>query len=256
MFIYDFDGVLIDSLSEVIVTAYNTVSGKLSTRLQDLPQGYERLFRKYRYHLQPAADFPVYAEWCLKKCSADNQAVLTSAEYGAVLAAAEEPPEERRRRFFSTRRRFLETNREAWLDLNQPYRPLWDVLVERGGAGPVILTNKNKTAVLELSHHFGLRVVPDNVYAAEAGATKIENLEAIRQRFQQPKYYFIDDSLLNLRELENHGSRFEDVTFLLANWGYTGPEDEENASNDGFRSFTQDEFLAFMKDFRVMTENL
>lgn len=256
MFIYDFDGVLIDSLSEVIVTAYNTVSGKLCTRLQDLPQGYERLFRKYRHHLQPAADFPVYANWCLRKCSADHPVVLTSAGYGAVLAAAEEPPEERRHRFFSTRRRFLETNRKAWLDLHQPYRPLWDVLVERGPSDLVILTNKNKTAVLELCQHFGIAVGPESVYSAEGGATKIENLEAIRRRFQQPGYYFIDDSLLNLKELENHGSGFNDVTFLLANWGYTGPEDEENASKDGFRSFTQDEFFAFMKDFRVMTENL
>ena len=243
MFIFDFDGVLVDSLSEVLVTAYNAVTGERHTNLDELPPNYERLFRHHRYRVQPAADFPVFAQWCIRNCGRDSPCDLTSAQFKKLVASAVDPPSLRRDRFFATRRKFLDSNRRAWLDLNQPYRPLWDVLVRRGADRLVILTNKNRLAVLELCHHFGMPVDSDKVYAAEGGATKIENLKAIQRRFRQPRYYFIDDSVLNLLELCDQGSIFAEVTFLMASWGYVGPGDEERARRVGISTFSQEEFI-------------
>ena len=249
MFIFDFDGVLVDSLSEVLVTAYNTVTGELHTSLDELPPNYERLFRRHRFRVQPAADFPVFAQWCIQNCAADSPDELTSAEFNKRVDSAAEPPSLRRDRFFATRRKFLDANRRAWLDLNQPYRPLWDVLARRGADRLVILTNKNRLAVLDLCHHFGLPVGSDNVYAADGGATKIENLEAILRRFGQRRFHFIDDSVLNLLELRDQGSIFAEVTFLMASWGYVGPEDEERARRVGISTFSQDEFIIHLQTF-------
>ena len=43
MLIFDFDGVLIDSLDEVTVSAYNAVANELITALEKLPQELENL---------------------------------------------------------------------------------------------------------------------------------------------------------------------------------------------------------------------
>lgn len=53
MLIFDFDGVLIDSLDEVILTVYNTATGQQVTRLTDLAQPLVELFRRNRFHVQP-----------------------------------------------------------------------------------------------------------------------------------------------------------------------------------------------------------
>lgn len=243
MLIFDFDGVLADSLSEVLMTAYNTVTGELHTSLEELPPDYERLFRRHRYRVQPAADFPVFAQWCIQNCSGRPQGKLTSAEFKNLIDSAIDPPSMRRGRFFSTRKKFLAADRKAWLELNRPYYPLWDVLVRRGPECLVILTNKNRAAVLELCHHFGLAVASKNIYAADGGATKTENLAAILRRFKQPETYFLDDSILNLLELRAQGSIFSKVNFLLANWGYVGPEDEARAHKEGIASYSQEEFI-------------
>jgi hypothetical protein len=45
MLILDFDGVLINSLDEVALTAYNATTGKLVTSLADLPTALVGLFQ-------------------------------------------------------------------------------------------------------------------------------------------------------------------------------------------------------------------
>ena len=247
MMIFDFDGVTVDSLTEVMMTSYNSASGNLATHPGQLPRGFERLFRRNRYHVQPAADFSVFADWCARECARDPDRHLTPDEYREILASATESPADRRDHFFATRRSFFEKHRAAWFDLNAPYRPLWDVLIERGPEAMVVLTNKNKPAVLELCHHFGLKVLEANIYSAEAGATKMENLDAIRERFTRPRYYFIDDSLSNLRDLQGYLNGSTDVELCFADWGYVGPRDRRGATDSGFPSFSQEEFIDFLE---------
>ena len=53
MLIFDFDGVLLDSIREIVVTAYNMARGTLVTRLDQLPQNALELFLRNRFHVQP-----------------------------------------------------------------------------------------------------------------------------------------------------------------------------------------------------------
>jgi hypothetical protein len=65
MLILDFDGVLINSLDEVALTAYNATTGKLVTSLADLPTALVGLFQRNRYHVQSIGDGILLMEWCL-----------------------------------------------------------------------------------------------------------------------------------------------------------------------------------------------
>ena len=79
MLIFDYDGVLLDSVREVAVTAYNMVQGTIATRLDQLPQNALELFLRNRFHVQPIGDAPVLMKWCLEVGESDPQKLLSPA---------------------------------------------------------------------------------------------------------------------------------------------------------------------------------
>ena len=65
----------------------------------------------------------------------------------------------------------------------------------------------------------------------------------IMQRFKKPAYAFIDDSVKNLREIDEHFNKEEKIISLIfATWGYTGPDDARMARGYGYQVVTIDEF--------------
>jgi hypothetical protein len=79
MLIFDFDGVLLDSVREVAVTAYNMLHGTIITRLNQLPQNALNLFLRNRFHVQPIGDAPVLMKWCLETGASAPDKLLTPA---------------------------------------------------------------------------------------------------------------------------------------------------------------------------------
>ena len=68
------------------------------------------------------------------------------------------------------------------------------------------------------------------------------------QRFRQPAYAFIDDSVKNLREIDEHFNREEkSISLIFATWGYTGPDDARIAQDFGYQVVTIDEFAEKLK---------
>jgi hypothetical protein len=67
----------------------------------------------------------------------------------------------------------------------------------------------------------------------------------IMQRFKKPAYTFIDDSVKNLRELDEHFNiKEKTISLIFATWGYTGPDDARTAKDFGYQVVTIDEFAA------------
>jgi FMN phosphatase YigB (HAD superfamily) len=243
MLIFDFDGVLLDSVREVAVTAYNMLHGTIITRLNQLPQNALNLFLRNRFHVQPIGDAPVLMKWCLETGASAPDKLLTPAEYDEILRPVEEPVAARSTRFFETRNRFKTMDINAWLALNAPVQPLWGIMIDSPTDNLVLLTNKNREATIAVSNHFGLKISDKNVYSGDNGTTKIENMTQIMQRFSEPSYAFIDDSVKNLREIDEHFNKKEKIISLIfATWGYTGPDDAPSARDFGYQVATIDEF--------------
>jgi FMN phosphatase YigB (HAD superfamily) len=243
MLIFDFDGVLLDSLDEVAVTAFNVVSATPARSLEDLPSGYLELFRKNRYLVQPAADFPPFATWCINNCSNPNT-VLAPAEYLSLLKQDTTPWKERQRSFFSARKEFVQDEPKIWISLNKPIQPIWNELKSSADA-VIILTNKNQEAVLDVTKQYGLELDAQNVYAADTGS-KLTNFRAIQERFGKNKHRFIDDSVKNLIDLRAKIDSSE-LDLLFADWGYCGPKDAQTAAEHGFSVYSQE---LTIKDFK------
>ena len=244
MLIFDFDGVLMDSVREIAVTAYNMLKGTIVTRLNQLPPNALELFLRNRFHVQPIGDAPVLMQWCLEIGDCEPDKLLSPQEYEDIIKKVDEPVAARTTRFFETRNRFKSSNPEAWIALNAPIQPLWHLMIENFVEDLLLLTNKNREATISLSHHFGLLISEDNVYSGDHGITKIENMTRIIQRFKRSKYTFIDDSVKNLREIDEHFNRKERIVSLIfAEWGYTGPDDSDLAKNLGYQALAIEEFI-------------
>ena len=247
MLIFDFDGVLLDSVREVAVTAYNTLNSEIITRLSQLPPIAPNLFLRNRFHVQPIGDAPVLMRWCLEIAESEPDKLLTPREYSDIIQRLDEPIVARTSNFFEARNRFITKDMEAWIALNAPVQPLWRIMIENPIENLVLLTNKNREATITLSHHFGLQISDSNVYSGDNGTTKIENMTRIMQRYEKPAYAFIDDSVKNLRELDEHFNREKKtISLIFATWGYTGPGDARMASDFGYQVATIDKFAKSM----------
>ena len=70
--------------------------------------------------------------------------------------------------------------------------------------------------------------------------TKIENMLRIQERFGRKQFFFIDDSVKNLQELDLYFNTEKKVlTLLLATWGYTGAQDARMAQGYGYEVIQQ-----------------
>jgi FMN phosphatase YigB (HAD superfamily) len=248
MLIFDYDGVLMDSVREIAVTAYNMLKGTIVTRLDQLPQNALELFLRNRFHVQPIGDAPVLMKWCLEIGESHPDKLMSSEEYDEIIKQVDEPVAKRTTRFFETRNLFKTKNLKAWTELNAPVQPLWQIMIEKPTANLVLLTNKNREATISLSNHFGLKISDENIYSGDDGTTKIENMTEIMQRFRKPAYTFIDDSVKNLREIDEHFNKEEKtISLIFASWGYIGPDDARTARGFGYQVVTLDEFADSMR---------
>ena len=248
MLIFDFDGVLIDSLDEVVLTVYNTATDQQLISLADLPQALIRLFRRNRFHVQPIGDGILLMNWCLKNYRGESDRILQPAEYQAIIGEATAPVAGRSAQVYQTRQQFIERDATGWTALHRPFQPLWNALVEcQNQPGFAIVTNKNRAATERLCRHFGLNIPFDQIYSGDNGASKVENMQSIQQRYQTGTYYFLDDSLKNLQELDQNLNRQNKMIMpLFAAWGYIGPEDEKLARTSGYDVLTQSGAIALL----------
>jgi phosphoglycolate phosphatase-like HAD superfamily hydrolase len=247
MLIFDFDGVLINSLDEIVLTAYNAATDSLMTALTEVPPDLVQLLKNNRFHVQAIGDAIALMHWCLIEWQKDPQQILTREEYQAVTRNSELALTDRTNLIYAARKRFIDKDIKRWLALHQTYQPLWDELGRLKNYPFVILTNKNHDATLRLCRHFGLAIDAEDIYSGDNGVTKIENMLLIQKRFGRQQFMFIDDSVKNLQELDRNFNRDKKVVALaLATWGYIGAGDTKTAPESGYPALQQTDVVQFL----------
>lgn len=235
----DFDGVLIDSVDECVVTAYNQYTGSLCRSLSDLPAAYVPLMRRNRSRARKAGEFKRLAGWCLEQVRLGNHEAQLSEEQFRELYDGSESFPELGKEFFSFRQRLVALNMESWCELNPPMQPIWEWLVSHPAARFTILTYKNLAAVEAICRHYGLELRKEDVFASDDGTTKAENLERIIKKHGESKqYHFIDDSIDNLIEIREIEHR-SNLSLYWASWGFQIEGDGARAEREKFQVLSQ-----------------
>ena len=247
MLIFDFDGVLMNSVDEVALTVYNAATGSLFTSMAEVPSAPVEVFKNNRFHVQQIGDAIILMNWCLANRQVDLKRIITLEEYRTIIAGAATALIDRTNLIYETRKRFIDTDTRRWFALHHPYQPLWDELVKRQNHPFVVLTNKNHDATLRLCRHFGLEMKAGDIYSGDHGVTKTENMRRIRDRFGREQFSFIDDSVKNLKELDMYfNQEKKTLSLLLAEWGYTGAGDAGLAAESGYGVVNQTDVIAFL----------
>ena len=146
MLVFDFDGVLIDSVTEVALSAYNAAADAMKESTSALPEQYLKTFITFRGLAKNSEEIVALAKVVLESGGADA--------FEASLPLEKAIADKNRELFFQKRSELMERLGDAWCDINKPYEPLWSRLKERADA-PIILTYKNKAAVKKLCGYFG-----------------------------------------------------------------------------------------------------
>jgi FMN phosphatase YigB (HAD superfamily) len=247
MLIFDFDGVLMSSLNEVVLTVYNAATGGLQTSTAGLPQGPATLFRRNRFHVQHIGDGLTLMKWCLKAAAGQSDRILDPREYRLLVAGSAGDLAARTRLIYETRNIFIERDPERWFALHEPYQPLWNALTGQKIQPFVILTNKNRDATIRLCRFFGLEINSDEIYSGDESVSKVENMRSILMRFKAEGYVFIDDSIKNLQDIQTaFQGENPDLKLLFASWGYTGPEDMRIARASGYPVIGQEDAVRLL----------
>ena len=239
MILFDFDGVLIDSVDEVIVSSYYAITGNFVSSLDALPPLYTELFRANRFQIQSADDLIVLGRWCLTHSSPPKERLITRTLFKELLDSASISRSERRSLLFSHRARIIERTPDAWLALNRPFQPLWSAL-QKAPDKVLIITNKNLDATLTLTRAYNLPLASSQIFSGDAGATKASHFESIKNQYQNREFLFIDDSIHNLTEMKRELSVRSPLSLGLALWGYIGESDPTIAQREGFLTLTQE----------------
>lgn len=243
-FVFDFDGVLIHSHLESMLTAFNVASGSVLSDLSELPEQFRTLFSQNRSHVRNAGEMVSLAEWCLEDGTAITKQ-LTRVDLLELLPD-EQALHAKEKTFFSTRQLLLEQSPELWLSLNRPYQPLWDYL-KNSGLEFYIITHKNRAAVELLTAHYQLPVSANRIFSGDGGRSKRANFSSLYELFPAESYYFIDDNFRNLLELAEEADDRFSLKLLYATWGYGTEDDARDATAAGLNVYTQESLLALLE---------
>jgi hypothetical protein len=121
------------------------------------------------------------------------------------------------------RREWIAEDREGWLALHAPYVTLEEL--RRLAAEPpqaVLVTTKEGAFARLILDRWGVPLA--EVQGKETGDHKCENLRALIAAWQaargsRPRLAFVEDRLETLQHVTTHPD-LDDVTLLLAGWGY------------------------------------
>merc|ERR1719198_1222535 len=124
--------------------------------------------------------------------------------------------------FGAVRDKWISTNKEQWLKINQPYPSVPDVVdaMQQSEAEVFIITTKQRRFVNLLMEDFGLEFPQDHLFTLE-DPPKVEVLRSLTQRpdLADRTFHFVEDKLGTLKKVHADPD-LQDLKLYLADWGY------------------------------------
>jgi len=222
--VFDFDGVLLDSSTEIIISGFNLNRAQLVTKLEEVDDKFRIFIQKYQYYARNAGETATLVNLAHN----DPEQELSQSNFDKIVLEKKISNQllELQQNYFAARRRFISTDRNSWLKLNYPCQPLWQILCQKMQNQVTILTYKNSDAVYELCNYYDLTI--KEVYSIPSGTSKAKILRELSQDVSI--LHYIDDAYRNLTEIRTEIS-LDKINLMWATWGY------------GFNQIMQDESI-------------
>jgi phosphoglycolate phosphatase-like HAD superfamily hydrolase len=249
LLVFDFDGVISDSLHDSFVTSLNTyllaerdhslpltVPIHPPVRIFEFEKEQPGLFEEFR-RLIPmgnrAEDY--FVIWRIIGSGAAEK-VRTQSDFDGIKKKIPAPLlDAYGKRFYSSRRERQETDPGGWAKLSPVFEGIPDaVRVLSARFITAIATSKDLRSITILLKRYGLApfFAPDFILDKDFSYSKTEHLTRFHERSKIPydRMHFIDDKALHLVAVKSLG-----VNGYLALWGYNTSYERELAGREGFR---------------------
>ena len=237
----DFDGVVIDSIEECLVVAYNALAihqGK-PNRIRQIDELGEDIIleaRRIRNFIRYGQDY-VYIHYALQQ----NVSIKNQQHFDRFLAEQESLNSEFRQRFYAERARFLSKEPETWLALNPFYDGMRKFLEKYQTKERLcIITTKLKENVEAIINASKIDFNPMNILSADQKLSKSQLISKLLSKYHlnPSSFHFIDDQVDTLIRAKPTG-----VNLYLAQWGYNNENQVNKARNEQLCILTLSEFM-------------
>ncbi len=216
---WDFDGVIVDSIDECLITSYNTflkVKKRYSRfiyKLGDIPTEFKDEFYNKRKYVRPAGEYFVIFNALLEDKKIDSY-----SDFSRLLKKYAGQVRSFQRKFYAMRRYFMKEYPRAWLALHKTYpgfKQKWGRLSKRFVF--YIVSNKDKHSILAILRHLGLPLNRNKIFGVEFSLKKPSIISHILEKtgLATGDVFFIDDNYHHLLDLSD-----KTLNLFFAAWGY------------------------------------
>jgi phosphoglycolate phosphatase-like HAD superfamily hydrolase len=230
IYVFDFDGVVCDSMDECLITSWNAwqrylhgMNSQVVNKCEAIPEDEQRHFRALRWYARGAGEY--YALWSAfqRKMTFNSQ-----AEFQVWSEETLKAHDAYAQIFVEFRKKIRAEEEKAWVELHGMYseavEAIRKLLAEQRC---FIATLKDKTSVRLLLRYQGVEVDESLVYDREDITSKLEALQDIqrKQSLEKQDIAFIDDNVPHLVPTHQEG-----FPSYLSAWGALVEERLERVS--------------------------
>jgi phosphoglycolate phosphatase-like HAD superfamily hydrolase len=225
--IWDFDGVIADSMEECLLTSYNAfveyagLPGGFIGEAGGVPDPVRKEIYRTRRFVGRAGEYLILHKAILSNRPIDDYGTFEKLLDGDIesIPAYEEL-------FFAMRGRLRKSRPDYWLGLHHVYpwvKERWDMLEREFDF--YIASNKDKLSISLILRHAGLKAEEGNIFGKDFDTDKKRITKELIGGFDIPaeRVALIDDNYRHLLRLRDLGIRL-----FFADWGYgemvDGPE--------------------------------
>jgi phosphoglycolate phosphatase-like HAD superfamily hydrolase len=215
VFIFDFDGVLCNSIEECMIVSFHTYHGLSLFSKNIITYDMKKYFYKYRHLVRPAGEY--YLIWD----SYYNNPNFNIVSFEKLKKQKNAITNEFQNNFFINREKLKEET-EYWLSLHTCYKNTLNFL-ERNADSFFVVTTKDKDSVERISSEHGYFDRIKGIYSKEISTDKsvlFNRLLQDNEIFSKGnQLYYVDDHSQNIATVSN--LKIPNLICIFARWGYS-----------------------------------
>jgi len=237
----DFDGVIVDSISECLVLGNNAFvefsgKGKKVFALGDLEPLSLSEAKRLRNYIRSGEDY-VYIHLALQ----ERADIHCQEDFDAFKQQHARLQSDFFRLFYSERERLSAEQRALWLSLLPLYEGVHDLLADyRKKENLYIISTRKAEYTAQILSDNGIQFDSSHLFFANEKHSKPTIISELLRENQvtSDRFYFVDDQIDNLLKTAPVG-----IHCLMAEWGYHNEHQHALAKKEGLRVLTLPEFV-------------
>ncbi len=254
----DFDGVIVDSVRDAFVTAYNAYvkifpDTKLLGGKQITPEDiFEGTIFKNKIYLE----YEIYR--CFTNTGGQQVAAIRAIDKNLNITKEEkfvdylnEMGDKKLKKyddeFYLERKKIFEKDNNAWYSLTPAFEVI-ETLKKINKKNIYIVSSKNKEAISNTLKHNNVDFPEEKILDKYYEIDKLKKLRKIAKdlKIKEEEINFVDDMLLHIAPVRNNSK----IKCHLSTWGYNNEDQRKKSKQLGINLLTQKDFIKLLEKLK------